>query len=580
VAPGEVTLGALQLLTDRTMTAAPDRFAPSGALFGVTSGDLCQVFRPEGGLFMGEYPSAACAVWPAAVRKGGASLRELQPRYEVQAAGTPDTRVPAPVGGREAVWHANSLTVWAGGKPVSRYLGMCGKPCGAIAAVAWSPDGERLAIAHSGDSRLVFLSARDGVLERELPLAAGFAVVPGLLAWSPSSIVAVTGPLQRDEQTAEFGSEEWTLHRKTTPPLRLYVWPNQGRPANLPLDDLDSASNALSLDPAGRFLFNSGSGPHDSMTVEGYDLRSGIERAFYYRSAADPVQAAVRNETASGVWLPGRYPLWETVEAHIPEEGAPTYTVWRLYTRPDLDGPRLERIDLPSPPPAHCESRRVLPDGRTVMPAESSETYDSCGRNAMDPTGRLRGVGRDKLQRVEDGLQLQVGARGCLSTDSGFYSCLDVAAERRYVVGSDPLRALLLHGDQLAPLLLRPQLLTEYLQGDTLAAPSKDTLLGVPPRLHLEVVRPSPEVSTKAQIVVDITDEGSGIGPLRLYRDGLPIGLPISVHSGRQEVDLPQLDRSCRELRAYACNATGYLCSPAVTIAPCKATVAGDDRDE
>ena len=438
-----------------------------------------------------------------------------------------------------------------------------------------------LAIVHSADPRIVVFRARDGAIDHELRLLDGTAVLPGFMAWSASGMVAIAGVvgLLGDEAFIELGAEERTPKRQKIAPLRAYVWPNQGRPSSVPIDDLETGSNALTLDPGGRYLFLSGTGVHSALSLEGYDLRNGMERFTLFHTVTDIGQASTRTETVASTWLPGRYPLWETIEAHIPEEGEPTYTAWRLYTRPDLEGPRLERIELTEAPPARCVSRRVLPDGRTVGPADSNDAYDSCGRNALDPSGSLRGLAKDEIQRVDDGLRLQVGARGCLTTDTGFYSCLDLASEHRYVVGNDPVHALGIRGDQVASLFLRPQLLTEYLQGQPLAAPAKNQLLGLPPQLRIDRVVPGPSSTTPTEVSFSVFDGGSGLGQFRMYLDGEPFGRPLQLHEGRQSLTLPLLNGSCRELRAYACNAAGLLCSPVAMIPPCKATPKPDDRE-
>jgi len=579
VAAAEVTLGALQLLTDRMMALPPDRFEPAGRLFGIEDGERCQVFRSDGTGYLGAYPVAACKAWPAALRLRGASLDELQPREQAIEAGAVDLHLGSPRGSGEAVWRGAELQVWGGSLPLSRYVPRCAGPCRPLTAVAWSPDGEQLALAHNVDPRVLVIRARDGAVVRELPLAAGTAVLPGLLAWSPSGIVAVAGKVvtAEAERVVELGSEEWTLQKKRVPPLRAYFWPTEGRLATLAIDDVESGSNEVTLDPAGRYLFVSGSGRRAARSLEGYELRSGIERSFYFRSP-ESAPNPTRTETVRSAWLPGPHPLWETIEAHIPDEGERTYTAWRFYTRPVLDGPRLERIEL-GEPPLRCESRRVLSDGRILAPADPSDSYDSCGRNALDPSGRLRGLARDEIQRVDDGVRLQAGPRGCVTTDTGFYSCLLLASEQRYVVGTDPLHVLMLRGDQLAPLFFRPELLTEYLQGQPLAAPSKDLVLGLPPALRLERIAPGGTAGGSPEVTIDVADGGSGIGQLQLYRDGEPLGPATTVRAGRQVVQLPQLGRSCHELRAYVCNWTGRLCSPAVTIAPCKTGSPQDDSE-
>lgn len=596
IAPSEVTLKAMQLLSERAMPAAPDRFEPGGRLLGIL-GDApdarCQVFRTEDNSFIGEYPAAACASWPRSQRLKVTSLHDLQPKLsESKSLADKGGRQASPDVSREAVWKGGELTVLAGAgtRTVLRFTPRCTDTCGPIVAVAWSPNAENLAVALHGEPRILIVRVRDGVVQQELPLREPDAVVPGTLAWGSGGPVAVAGQVLRppDEREPGLGSEEARSPRRAGAPLRVYVWP-EGRPgpAPLALEDLARDQNELVLDPRGRYVFVHGKNEDGTQAVEGYELRGVLERIAFSHKERSRSKPDTRTEYQPSTWIPGPHPVWETIEVRITTEPAEegdgviekrAYTAWRLYTAPRLDGPRLERIELDGPP-GECRRRRVLPNGRTLVPGEEFDRYNSCVPNPLSPDGYLRGLQKDELQRVPDGVRLQVGAKGCLYSDAGLYSCLGGAALRRYVVGTDPLRALFLTGDQLAPLLFRPTLLADFLEGRELPSPPGDQPLGLPPRLRIVQVEPATERQPAPVVTLEADDGGSGVGNLRLYRDGEQVGGPMPLHAGRQVLTLVPVGNSCRELRVYACNALGFVCSQAVLMAPCSrlGNVSADD---
>lgn len=592
LAPSEVTLGAMQLLEERPMPTAPDRFEPGGRLLAIEREGRCDVYRSEGNAFIGEYPAASCANWGRGQRTKVVSLRELQPKVsEREALASRQGRLASPDVSREATWKGTELTVLesAGTRTVMRYSPRCEKSCGPIIAVAWSPDGENLAVVHHAEQKIRVLRVRDGSSVTELPLRGFDAVVAGMLTWGTGGVVAVAGQLLRpiDEREPGFGSEEAPSPRRQGPPLRVYVFPElRTGPAPLALEDLARDQNELILDPRGRYVFLHGKNEDGTQAVEGYELRGVLERIVFSRVERQGPKVNSRTEFLPSTWIPGPHPVWETIEVTITTEPSESgdevverraYTAWRLYTAPRLDGPRLERIDMAGPPPADCLRRRVLPDGRTLVAGEQFDRYNSCVPNPIDPTGYLRGLKKDELQRVPDGLKVQVGHKGCLYTDTGLYSCLGGASQRRYVIGTDPLRALFLWGDQLAPLLFRPTLLADFLEGRELPKPPQDQPLGLPPRLRIVQVEPAGERRNSPLVTLEAEDGGSGVGTLRLYRDGEQIGTPMPLHVGRQVLDLIPVGHSCREVRAYACNALGFLCSPVALLNPCSRADVGDE---
>lgn len=582
VAASDVTPGALQLLPDRVMTTAPDRFEPTGQLFGLENDVGCQVWRVDGNAYLGSYPALVCAAWPAGLRLTAPSLHELSPRARKVRPDAQTVRLPSPDGTREAVWTGAELTVRAlpGGAELARYTPQCRRGCPPIDAAAWSPDGAYLAVAHNGDAHVQIVRSRDGVVARVRALAPRESALAGTLLWGRVGLVTLARTLApaEDAPAPEFGSEEAQAPQRAREPgaLRAYLWTSLESPAStLVLDDIELGDNTITLDPGGRFLFISGTGSRLEGSLVGYDLRRPSERIAYAHGdrQAEPGEPA-RVEPVQATWLPGPHPVWETVEVRIPEEGDRSYTAWRLYTAPQIEGPRLERIELREPPPEPCQKRRVQPDGRTVVPADGRETFDSCARYQIDPSAHLRGVSKSEIERTLDGRILKVGTRGCLSTDTGYYSCFEQALGQRFAVGRDPQRALFLRGDQLLPVFFRPDLLADFMEQRDLAAPPRDQALGLPPRLRvLRFERPAYSgAATRAEL--EVQDGGSGIGQLRIYRDGELLGPGTPLGAGRQTVTLQSLGSSCREVAMYACNAAGLLCSPAAPVSPCAAPAA------
>ena len=573
-------LSALQLVPERPLLVAPDRFEPGGRLLGVSDENHCRVWKTDGGQYQGEYPAAACKSWPNGVIGSAASLRDLQPR-ELPADSNPiDSHLVSPTVQREAVWRGAELTIRTG---AGRTIAAKYQPGGELAsrpltAVVWSPDGEQLAVAHNTDAHIFILRARDGVVVAELPLLPEESVASGLLVWGSTGLIAIVGPRSEpDPEPVALGSEKEQVARRKGPLLRAYYWSDlKATATTLPLDDIDTDNNAVVIDPMGRYLFLRGGADPSTGSVEGFDLRSGNERVFYGRSGRSEQAPSATVETYSTNWIPGQYPLWETVEVRTPkqvdedEPVVPVYTTWRLYTVPRLDGPRLEQLSMSGPPRKLCERRRVESDGRTVEGADARDTYDSCKKNPIDPSGLLRGVAKDELQRISDGVRLRVGKKSCLQADSGYYSCLDLAGEQRYAIGTEPLRALFLRGDQLAPLFYRPELLTDFVKGREIPTPPRQSPLGLPPRLELLHVEATTNASVPVELTLRIENGGSGVGSLRVYRDYQLFGQPLPLQLGRQAVELPLLGGSCRKLLVQACNELGFVCTSTTEIDPCR----------
>lgn len=638
IAPSEVMLSALHAISERPLPAPPDRFEPTGRMLalekaagkagakdgskagakdgseaGAKDGSeaACSVWRIEDGSFIGDFPTSACAKWGKSIRQSTPSLRELRPKLrEVPAllAATKETKVVSPDISREAIFVGATLRIVAqgGSQTVSRYahpscqnaeksptmaLAAGSYPCSPIIAVAWSPDGQRLAIAHHGESRLLIVNAADGAVARQLALSGGDGVVPGLLVWGAAGISLVAGTVlsPQDEKEPLFGAEETQSSRRSGPPLRAYAFPDlQTGGTPLPVDDLVRGESGVLLDREGRYFFVYGTAEDGTLAIEGYELKLVPERVMYSSASKEHSAVTRRTDVVSKTWLPGRYPAWQTVEVETTtdpnadsEEARERqrYTIYRLYTAPRLDGPRLEQVPLSGPPPLVCESQAVLGDGRTVVPADPRERFDSCANSPFDPSGRLRGVSKNTLERVTDQVRIEVGPKGCLYSAGGLYSCLSGASERRYVIGIDPMRALFLTGDQLSPLLFAPNLLELFLEGKPLPAPARDVPLGLPPRLRVVSVKPQSGTLTGPVVTLEVASGGSGVGSLRLYRDDEPLGSLLPLKEGKQAIELMAVSSSCQSVRMYACNSLGFVCSTAVQLAPCR-SLGGEEESE
>lgn len=569
--PGPLNWGALRAVQALEPAWSPNRIDPQEGFLAYVEepqsdtapivtetaptdpGQRCSVWGLQANHWLGFFPAKACA-WP----------RTWQGQPGFPSVG-PGLKQPlrSPDGALEAVWEGAQLSIRKAGEQTvsARYAPRCPpKPCPPLQVVRWAPDGQQLALAHENQPLAVLWDVRTGQTVAKLPFAGGGKLMGQLLAFGSNSIVAVSVGV-----TYARTSDESTRYAVS---VARYSRSGAALPTNLDLRNPDHDEGSVwSLDPNGRFLFREGAVAPGSFGIRGFDLSSGRELAGFATTEGPRRTAPAKTE---GRWYPGARPLYETLEAQTGEgAGATSYHVWRIHT-----GSTAEELwatdDAPSsPPPDPCRPRRVAADGRSLIAAPSAESYNSCDKHQVDPSGRWEAAGKDRLVRVSDRTELIVPARRnrCTQTADGIYNCLATGRSLLFLAGEDPRHLVMLRGDQLMPLLFRPSLLADYVSGAPLQ-PAKDTPIGRPPTLELVNTDHAPSL-VRLRLRGAGVDQGQGM--LRIFGDrlteqGQPRPLADSVIT---EVEIPAPTKGCPTLSVYYCNPGRHVCSLPVEAKSC-----------
>jgi hypothetical protein len=228
----------------------------------------------------------------------------------------------------------------------------------------------------------------------------------------------------------------------------------------------DEGSEKLALDPRGRLAFFAQTGREvNEMTV--LDFRSGKQsEAFHYGSAGDHAPTV---ELLTGRWLPGRYPVWETLEKTTEDSGAVKWKAYRVYTVPGAR--KLEVATGRRKPHARL---MVAEDGKTLVQAKGELPLpgDTGPCKGCDPTGRFLGIGKDTLRGVADAAELTFGPDDCVHTPQGVFDCKpEYAHTLVFRLGDDAASAPLYLGDRIAKLLFHPKLVEDFFSGASVAPP-------------------------------------------------------------------------------------------------------------
>lgn len=261
------------------------------------------------------------------------------------------------------------------------------------------------------------------------------------------------------------------------------------------------------LDANVRFLFRWGNGDGGESFFLGLDLRTGKE-IFQYRHPAIS-EWDLHGPVTENPWYPGPVPIYETLEFYRREDQKKEYRAWHTYVGPSAAKLYSESVKLAAPPPEPCRPRRVAADGKQLIAASPGERYDSCAAHATDPSGLLAGIGKNRLRRVRDHLDLIVPDHpgGCAATSHGLHNCLDRLRAEHYLTGANPRRMVALRGDQLLPLLLRPALVSQFLDGAPLTLPAVKTIIDSPPTLERV-----PSVDTLPILRILLRAQGTAVG--------------------------------------------------------------------
>lgn len=583
-------------LPQRPLLPSGLRFDPSGRFVAqVRAGsELCEVWNLELGLFVGEVPAGRCASW----RPG--TCVDFRPPARREASPEPEAAEPPQFGQSCLAWPTSELTATtaaAQGPPVSvrasaalvRVRGLPGAPqaemplrpecdgdaCTDVVGLALRPDGKQLLIARKGQSQLRIIDLASSRPVATLALGDREQLQPLMLVWGRAGILAVVAAPGHDvlaDQTGYINTQRI-----------IYQWSDPQLPPRKTEcgAEVNVTNAAHLLDPSGRYLFmlqhfeRSGdafevqdarpplAGPDG---LRGGDFRSALGRPRHLGQPYSPCD--VETELTGGRWLPGPFPVWETVEiTRTSCSGGESVerTARLLHTAPAFR--RMTRVKLESAAAVQAP-RRVSADGKSVLAG--------AGRKATLPEGfeaALTGAGKDALRRLSDGEILYYPEEGdCFHTERGAISCPRAAQlrGRAYRLGPDALTDEAIRGDQLAWLLYTPSLVDDFFAGRPLPPARSEPRAGLPPTLkllsveHLDSVRPNLELKLAAG------DGGDGFSVLRvrvgdqLQTESFPIG-----RDGVGKVALSLDPKVCDYAYIYACSKGGVVCSRPVTAPFC-----------
>lgn len=578
-----------------------DARPPEGKASGVVKDareSFCALWEVKSGNFLGEVPEARCANWRTA---SSLNLPDDAPDVGDKSYGNAEGEVGSRDGQRSARWKEDALTLIPapGAEPISIEAGCAKKgDCLGVVAAAFSPDGKRLAFARLWSESIQVVDAATGALLHSLEHG-GNAVLPEQLVWGAQGLVAVLmevpAPAKQDkpegvsatvspagadakkespagEQPSQDKDKEEDDDPDRTVHVSVLLWSDgQGRAMERGVDrryNGKESSGRLALDPFGRFLFESRSRRHDQETFTTFDL-----------SRNDPLGGVNWNDTDSdcderttlmdGHWIPGKWPIWETVEERSSECGDTTYHAWRVFTAPGLR--HLRVVAAGKRDPSEGPARTVKDDGKTVVKARGKAAAET---GAIDAERRWKGMGKGVLKRLADGQELIFEKGGCVRASGLVFDCgLHAFEEQVFLLGSDPLSAPVIYGEQVAHLFLRPGLADDFFAGKPLAPlPAAAAAVGLPPKLEVVSAQPSAG-GGPLQVTLLATDGGDGVSVARAWLNGQLLGAPQPITAGQPStirLDVPET--RCREpLFVYACNALDAVCSPGQKVAACGA---------
>ena len=565
---------------------------------------FCALWEVKGGSFLGEVPESRCATWQAA---SVLRLPDDAPDVGDKTYGNAEGELGSREGRRSARWKDDSLTLVPapGAAPIAITAGCAEGRCLGVVAAAFSPDGKRLAFARLWSESIQVVDATSGTPLHTLAHD-GKAVLPEQLAWGEHGLVAVlmqvpapavrdkpgdaavsasaagadakqeapAGEQRRpeadtkDKDTAK-GDEEEEPERAIR--VTVLLWADgQGKARERGIDRRYSSvddGGQLALDPLGRFLYELRSEHRAQETLTTFDLSRNDPLGGVNWDSKDG-DCDEKTTLMDGHWIPGKWPIWETVEETTSECSDDTsYRAWRLLTAPGQR--RLRVVEAGKRDPSEGPARAVKDDGKTIVKARGKAAAET---GAIDAERRWKGTGKGVLKRLADGQELTFEKDGCARVPGGVFDCgLYLFEEQVFLLGSDPLSAPVVYGDQVAHLFYRPGLVDDFFAGKPLAPlPAAAAAVGLPPKLEVLSVQPRAD-GGPLRVTLLATDGGDGVSVARAWLGGLPLGAPQPIAAGQPStirLDVPE--NRCREpLLIYACNAPGAVCSVGQKVSAC-----------
>lgn len=436
----------LQLVEQQRLKEPPTHFEPTGRLLGVENKNRCAIFERATGRLVGDFELRLCSSWPRAVTTGECTATENPKNPEVEQL-------------------------------IAKSTALCQPSCGPIEAAQFSPDGKQLVVGYRNSPRLVVLSAATGHIERTVVLGDSEGLLPRGLVLGADGIIAITRLVHSDGQSDAYPRLMAEREKRNETEFRAYSFSSlTTTPRILPLPRKLLDCGWVTLDPNGRMLFVSSSGDGQVM-LRSYELKTGAPGPFQFDGEPE-VEAGGCMLEGTERWIPGPEPVWESIELYATHAEESKFYAWRLHLSPQRKKPRLERIEIPRPS-FDGETPKCLLRGVAGEQARKAREQ-LYGVTSLDPSSRLRGVDKDVLERVSDGVRLQIDEEGCATTADGYYSCPAKAEWRWLRQGNDPQTARMVRANSLARYLYRPNLVSEFFDGKPLPPPTVPLIMTEP----------------------------------------------------------------------------------------------------
>lgn len=590
-APRPTAPSILVAVPQRPLIPDGFRFDPTGRFIGHLrpdrpKGTACEVWSLELGLFVGEVDAARCTAWrpgtcvdfrpPERGEAGPEVAGSWRSRFGQTCLSWPIRELTAAAASSPATARASAalVRVRLAGQPELPLRPECdGDACTDVVGLALSPDGKQLAIARQGQSQIRIIDLASSRLVTTLELGNREQVQPLMLVWGQAGLLAVVAAPGQELVPPEHGY----INSSRT----VYQWSDLQLPPQKGSCGAEvNVTNAAALfDPGGRYLLMLQHFERSGDKFVVLDGRPLPPTAGDFRSALSRTRPLggrpysrcdVDTQLTPGRWLPGPFPVWETVETtrtSCPDPGGEKVTrVARLlHTAPAFH--RMTQVKLEGG--AVTAARHASSDGKTVIPGAGQQPL------AAGFADRFAGAGKDAIRRISDGEILYYPEDdSCFHTERGAVSCPEAKSlrERLYLLGPDPLTDEIVRGDQLAWLLYTPSLVDDFFAGRPLPPATNDPRLGHSPSLSLVSIERHDDLPQNLTVKVAARDGGGGLSLLRV-RVGdklLPDSFPLTA-AGAGTVSLSLDTKVCDYAYIYACSKGGVVCSRPVAAPFCPA---------
>lgn len=609
----------LTYVAPRELPGLPSRFHDSGRFMAVLQEEAnqpgCMMWDLQAQTFVGRVEKERCqtASW---LVPGSASLPgELDDPLSETAI------YPSPDGARRVrySWKESKLFIEGGKNRVTVHAGCKATSCPDVIAVAWSPDGKRLALTRARGERIHIVDGETGKGLLALRLDRSELPLPRLLSWGPAGIAAYLG--QRDDvaeapevksatppQTentdaadadapesieAADPADEVDVPTAQRPPVKpeikadagkingahLTVWRRPGaRPQRRDFvqeyneQGLDAS---LVMEPRGRFLFELLTTPHDGIYLSVFDIEKNRKTNLSWRHADADENLCQKFERVSASWISGTWPVYETLESKA-AECKPAVRAVRLHTGPGVRG-RVTTALKKRPPEG--EVRAVKDDGKTftILHGQAAQKAWLEPGGAIDASKRWEAMSATSLRRISDGEEIIFEGDGCVHTAHWVFDCaLSRFADALFLLEPDPWKGATVRGVQVAHLYHHPGLVNDFFDGKSVAPAALSGRPGAAPRLERIAVSYAETDGANLSVTLLARDGGAGVASVRVWADEAPLDVKAAnLRPQTLEVEKPTPllltlpKKLCGHVLIMVCNRAGNICSVPVDVPFC-----------